>query len=92
MNNIAEQVEAEMPRYMSHKKVWALELSEVWCHPDDCGWRLSFADKGYASIHVGNEMFARYKPVPGDFYVQYEDGYKSFSPRKAFIDGYKREA
>jgi hypothetical protein len=37
------------------------------------------------------EIFARYVPVPGDFYVVYADGYQSFSPRKAFLEGYTRE-
>ncbi|WP_339468145.1 hypothetical protein, partial [Pseudomonas lurida] len=27
-------------------------------------------------------------PNRGDFLVQYEDGYMSISPRKAFLDGY----
>lgn len=74
-----------MPRYVSHKTVWALEIDEV----DGC--LLSFRDKGYAPMEAPAEMFLRYKPVHGDFYVQYADGYKSFSPRKAFLEGYSRE-
>lgn len=80
---VASQI--EMPRYVSHKKVWALEIVAV------DGESLSFAEKGYADIDVSAEMFARYRPVPGDFYVVYADGYKSFSPRKAFLEGYTRE-
>lgn len=74
----------EMPRYVSHKKVWALEIADVH------GCKLKFADKGYAPISVEPEMFLRYTPVPGDYYVQYADGYKSFSPRKAFLEGYTK--
>lgn len=33
-------------------------------------------------------LFSRYRPVIGDWYVVYEDGYESFSPKKAFEDGY----
>jgi hypothetical protein len=73
----------EMPRYVSHKKVWALEIADV----DGC--KLTFADKGYAPVVVPVEMYLRYTPVVGDFYVVYADGYKSFSPRKAFLEGYK---
>jgi hypothetical protein len=74
----------EMPRYISHKMIWALEIDTVNGHD------LSFRDKGYAPMHCAPEMFSRYTPVAGDFYVQYADGYKSFSPRKAFLDGYTR--
>jgi hypothetical protein len=74
----------EMPRYKSHKQIWALEIATVDGH------HLTFRDKGYAPILCADEMFSRYVPVPGDYYVQYEDGYKSFSPRKAFQDGYTR--
>jgi hypothetical protein len=81
------QVGTEMPRYVSHKKVWALEIDSA--DPVTC--KLSFRDKGYAAIKTDAEMWSRYKPVPGDFYVQYDDGYKSFSPRKAFLEGYRAE-
>lgn len=35
-------------------------------------------------------MFARGIPAPGDYIVIYDDGYKSWSPAKAFEDGYTR--
>ncbi|MCK1367642.1 hypothetical protein [Bradyrhizobium sp. 62] len=75
----------EMPRYVSHKKVWALEIDTA----DPMLCKLTFRDKGYASIKTDAEVWARYKPIPGDFYVVYADGYKSFSPRKAFLEGYR---
>lgn len=74
----------EMPRYRSHKEVWALKIETVNGH------RLTFADPGYAPILCDAAMFSRYTPVPGDYYVQYDDGYKSFSPAKAFNEGYTR--
>lgn len=74
----------EMPRYQSHKKVWALKIAGV------SGTTLSFADDGYAPISVEPTMFTRYTPVPGDYYVVYDDGYASISPRKAFEEGYSR--
>jgi hypothetical protein len=75
----------EMPRYKSHKQVWALEIGAV------DGRKLTFVEKGYEAIEVEQELFARYIPVHGDFLVVYADGYKSFSPRKAFLEGYKPE-
>jgi hypothetical protein len=74
----------EMPRYRSHKQVWALEIHTV------VGRYLTFRDAGYAGIMCPEPMFSRYTPVPGDFYVVYDDGYKSFSPRKAFVEGYTK--
>lgn len=81
---MTEGAAAEMPRYKCHKEVWALKIARV----DGC--KLSFADAGYAPLCVDAKMFARYKPVPGDYYVQYDDGYKSISPQKAFEEGYSR--
>jgi hypothetical protein len=86
-----EGASMEMPRYVSHKQVWALEIDQIAPSTEAGGQALlSFRDKGYAPIFAAAEMFSRYQPVPGDFYVQYADGYKSFSPRKAFLEGYKR--
>lgn len=81
-NNDAVQI--EMPKYRCHKEVWALEIDSVF------GNKLTFRDKGYASITCDPTMFLRGIPTPGDFYIVYEDGYKSFSPAKAFKEGYKR--
>lgn len=82
----------EMPRYVSHKQVWALEIMSIMRDDVNATFVLEFCDKGYASMRPDRDMFARYVPVPGDFYVVYADGYKSFSPRKAFLEGYRREA
>ena len=77
-----EQV--EMPKYQSHKKVWALQIADV------TGTTLSFVEKGYAPISVDPKMFIRYTPTAGDYYVVYDDGYASISPKKAFEEGYRR--
>lgn len=80
----SDAAQVEMPRYRSHKEVWALEIKDV------TEFRLHFVEPGYASMAIEPGMLARYHPVPGDFYVVYADGYKSFSPRKAFLEGYTR--
>ena len=77
--------ESKMPRYRSHKIIYALEIAKVE------GNILYFVEEGFAPIVAPEEMFLRYTPVPGDRYVVYEgDGYKSFSPKKAFEEGYIR--
>lgn len=74
----------EMPRYQSHKKVWALKIASVeWLV-------MTFAEEGYAPLKVEPMLFARYAPVPGDYYVVYDDGYRSIAPAKAFEEGYTR--
>jgi hypothetical protein len=78
----------EMPRYKSHKTVWALEIDTVSV---GAPYRMKPKDVGYAEITLPEEMWSRYQPVSGDFYVVYADGYKSFSPRKAFLEGYTRD-
>ena len=78
------EVEAEMPRYQCHKKVWALKIADV------TGCTITLADPGYAAFEVEPEMYLRYTPTAGDYYVVYDDGYKSFSPAKAFEEGYTR--
>ena len=77
----------EMPRYVSHKKVWALEIE---CFNNDRS-QMYPLDRGYGPVNIDPVMFSRYQPTVGDFYVVYADGYKSFSPRKAFLEGYTRE-
>lgn len=83
--------ERRIPRYQSHKKVGALQIAEV----DGC--RVSFEpvysvtdDESLQPepIVVDPSMFARFTPGKGDWFVVYEDGFESFSPAKAFEEGY----
>jgi hypothetical protein len=88
-------VERQMPSYTCHKRVWALEIAAVGPYGTDSDGAvvrsITFKDEGFAPIVLSGDVFARYTPKPGDFYVVYEDGYKSFSPRKAFLDGYTED-
>jgi hypothetical protein len=81
----------EMPRYKSHKQVWALQIGEGLEVHSDGSVTLPIVDAGYEPVTVEKAVVQRYMPMPGDFYVVYADGYKSISPRKAFLDGYKLE-
>ena len=88
---MSESPGIEMPRYRSHKEVRALQIGDepIIINPDG-SMTLPIADVGYAPVTITAEVYSRYCPVAGDFYVVYADGYKSLSPRKAFIDGYTR--
>lgn len=75
--------------YTSHKTVRAAEILNVGNYfqtGDGLFRHITLA--GGVTISLPQAMFLRYVPEYGDFYVVYEDGYRSFSPRKAFVDGY----
>lgn len=77
---------AAMPIYASHKRVRALEICDV----DLATCTIHFSDPAFTPRQLESTVFARYIPEAGDFFVVYDDGYESFSPRKAFLDGYTR--
>lgn len=83
-----------MPIYQCHKKVWALRIKEVKQSPaeeaNDCGgtWKIVPEESGYAEITVSHDFILKHQPQAGGYYVVYDDGYKSYSPAKAFEGGY----
>lgn len=74
----------QMPRYKCHKEVSALQITKIMT-----GGTLAFAGD-FAPLHVGEGYFARHHPQPGGYYVIYDDGYASYSPAKAFEEGYAK--
>lgn len=79
-----------MPKYRSHKEVNAGEIKMISLGKEAI---VSFTDYVPTSCFTNEEfkkMTERYKPVAGDFLVVYPDGYQSFSPRKAFLEGYTK--
>jgi hypothetical protein len=86
----------EMPRYACHKEVWALKIKAIRQNdqPTDLAggsWLLDVEEPGYAPIEVSHiDYVLKHSPHAGGYYVVYKDGYKSFSPAKAFEDGYTR--
>lgn len=78
----------EMPRYKSHKTVWALKIAKVDHNSETSyGAMLTPAEAGFAPFEVSAEYIAKHNPQEGGYYVVYADGYKSFSPAKAFEEG-----
>jgi hypothetical protein len=82
-----------MPRYVSHKVVWALKIKEI--HPgrqdgQGPGQTLHFTENVYSPVSKADYWIGKFKPEEGGYYVVYEDGYSSFSPAKAFEEGYTR--
>lgn len=89
-----------MPRYRCHKEVGALKIKQVELHapiePPGCASRgfatatITPAEAGYAPIEVDADYVNKHRPEAGGYFVVYADGYRSFSPAKAFEDGYTR--
>lgn len=78
----------KMPRYRSHKEVRALEIVAISDRASGEEPRFLLSFREHEPISCVSKMFFRYMPIPGDFYVVYDDGYESISPRKPFLEGY----
>ena len=83
----------EMPRYQSHKKVRALQIKRI-IKLDTGGYQLIFEDE-YSPINVTDDYVVRNLPplafnAINGYYVVYEDGYTSWSPKEAFEEGYTK--
>lgn len=88
----------KLPQYRSHKVVSAAQITAIndASLPDILVLTLDvprpehISPSNVAQVVIDAPVFARYKPEIGDYYVRYEDGYQSLSPRKAFEEGYTR--
>ena len=77
------------PKYRCHKEVWALKIAAIEISqdgsatiaPKDSRYPTFTTKAGWARTFRGYEKDAGY-------YVRYEDGYESWSPSKAFEEGY----
>ena len=69
-----------MRKWKSHKTVEAEPI--VSLGPESCA--IANGD----TVAIPRNFTARGTPDPGDYLVRYEDGYLSWSPKKAFEDGY----
>ena len=73
-----------MKKYKCHKVVEAGKITGI---SREFFSKLIIEDHG--PVEVGQVYMERHNPYPGGYYVQYEDGYQSFSPAGAFENGYK---
>lgn len=96
---MTKQVGRELPRYQSHKKVWALKIAAIEFDIDkakaedretDSSAIITPAEEGYGPFKVDYAYVSKHNPQVGGYYVVYEDGYKSWSPAAAFEEGYTR--
>jgi hypothetical protein len=86
----------EMPKYQSHKKVWALKIKSIVKDGEgenretDGSAMITPEEEGYEPFRVEQDYMHKHKPQVGGYYVVYEDGYKSWSPSEAFEGGYSK--
>ena len=84
----------EMPKYRCHKVVRAARITAIkWNHGPDDEPHFT-ADITLGEIDgvwvANNNWMAKNSPAEGGYLVQYEDGYRSYSPAKAFEEGYTK--
>lgn len=92
MINVDENApQTEMPRYVSHKTVWALKIAALEIHEDKSA-TIAPKDAGYAPFKTRAGWAERFTGSEEDlgYYVQYQDGFSSWSPTKPFEDGNTR--
>lgn len=94
--------DAEMPRYKCHKIVYALKIADIQAacgdrvaapnEESDGGMFITPADDGYAPFRAKHDWPRKFHGSKDDFgyYVVYENGYASWSPTKAFEEGYEK--
>lgn len=94
-NSVPDGASIEMPRWKCHKEVHALKIRSVTDptppgNESDGSRLLHFDDVGYGAHRVPHDYVRKHNPQAGGYYVIYDDGYASWSPAKAFEDGYTR--
>ena len=92
------EVSVEMPKYKSHKEVWALKIKAIVIDDElpqrgrnrysDGSAIITPEEEGYAPFKVDHAYMHKHKPFVGGYFVQHEGGYKSFSPAEAFEGGH----
>jgi len=82
-------VSVELPEYRSHKVVRAAKITGFRGNGNADMPDLLLGEIG-GVVTLLPEWHEKHKPKVGGYYVLYGDGYSSFSPAKAFEDGYTR--
>lgn len=81
MSEISSDALLVLPLYVCHKKVRAAEIDGI-----SLTGVLHLKDLGF--MPMSRPWLDKHNPEVGGYFVVYEDGYQSYSPKKAFEDGY----
>ena len=82
-------VHVEIPRYKAHKVVRAAKITALRPNGVEGAPDLVLGEIG-GIVTMLPDWHAKHTPHVGGYFVLYEDGYESFSPAKAFEEGYTR--
>jgi len=84
-----EYLQATLPQYQSHKKVWAAKILRVIQGPEDMTGLIceDAAGREMPEISVTDEWYEDHMVLEGGYLVVYADGYESWSPKEAFEQG-----
>ena len=78
-----------MQRYQCHKQVWATKIKAIEFDQDGSA-KIATDLPTCPSLKSKSGFRERFKGSENDlgYYVEYDDGYQSWSPTKAFEEGY----
>lgn len=85
---MSDILKGRLPVYVCHKEVHAAMITGFSINNEMIELILGEVN---ATVVVDNEWTKKHNPQIGGYYVLYEDGYASFSPKKPFESGYKRK-
>jgi hypothetical protein len=80
--------QTQLSEYQCHKKVRAARITGFRGNGTDTPDLL--LGEINAVVSMLPDWHEKHKPAIGGYYVVYDDGYQSFSPAKAFEDGYSK--
>lgn len=75
-----------LPKYRCHKEVRAARIDRM-AH-NTVGSNIILGLSCGATRTVSHDWFKKHAPAHGGYFVEYEDGYTSYSPAGAFESGY----
>lgn len=94
------QLSIQLPKYQRRTRVHALKITRTALKPEQPATAEQEATKALAVLYPEDERyspftvpygwFERHSVQAPGYYVVYEDGYRSWSPVKAFEEGYTR--
>ena len=82
---MANQLGQSLPQWQSHKKVRGGKITDA----DMTNWWLDSGGVVVLTPELKSRVPEGTDPI-GGYYVQYADGFESWSPAKAFEEGYTR--
>jgi hypothetical protein len=77
-----------LPRYISHKEVEAVKIRSVEYSAVSSSYIINAVEPGIEPIKVPKEWQDKHGAKAGGYFVRYRDGYESYSPARAFEEGY----